>query len=145
MEAKDKFLYSDETFKLIGLCMQVHRELGCGFLEPVYQEAFEILLKREQIPYEREKLLPIYFLGERLQKEYYADFVCYGKVILEFKAVSALTAAHEAQLMNYMKAAGIEVGLLCNFAQTSFTYRRFVRSAESAKSAGEEGEGNTTD
>ena len=119
-------IYSDETYKLIGLCMKVHRELGCGFLEPVYQEAFEMLLKAEGVPYRRECLLPIYFLGQKLNKEYYADFVCYDKIILEFKAVSELTSVHEAQLMNYLKASKMAVGLLCNFAQPSFVYRRIV-------------------
>ena len=122
----EKLLYSDETYKLIGLCMKVHRELGCGFLEPVYQEAFEMLLKAEGVPYQREKQLPIYFMGQKLTKEYFADFVCYDKIILEFKAVSSLTAAHEAQLMNYLKASKMRMGLLCNFAETSFVYRRFV-------------------
>ena len=123
---REKLLYSDETYKLIGLCMKVHRELGCGFLEPVYQEAFEMLLKAESVPYQREKLLPIYFMGQKLTKEYFADFVCYDKIILEFKAVSSLTAAHEAQLMNYLKASKMRMGLLCNFAEPSFVYRRFV-------------------
>ena len=126
MDKSDGLMYADETYKLIGLCMKVHRELGCGFLEPVYQEAFEMLLKMEGIPYQREKLLPIYFLGQKLTKEYYADFVCYDKIILEFKAASALTTAHEAQLMNYLKASKMKLGLLCNFAEPSFVYRRFV-------------------
>lgn len=122
----DGLIYSDETYKLIGLCMKVHRELGCGFLEPVYQEAFEMLLKDEGIHYQREKLLPIYFLGRKLNKEYYADFVCYDKIVLEFKAVSSLTPVHEAQLMNYLKASKMKLGLLCNFAESSFVYRRLI-------------------
>jgi len=121
-----ELLYPDESYKLVGMCMEVHRELGCGFLEPVYQEAFEVLLKKEGVPYEREKPLPIYFMGERLEKEYYADFFCYGKILLEFKAVSTLSAAHEAQLMNYLKASRLKVGLLCNFSQSPFVYKRFV-------------------
>ena len=110
-------IYSEETYQLVGLAMQVHRELGCGFLEPVYQEAFEILLKKNGVPYEREKLLPIYFMGEKLKKEYYADFVCYGKIIVEFKAVSSLTPVHDAQVMNYLKATRFKLGLLFNFGQ----------------------------
>lgn len=122
----EELLFSSETYKIIGLCMEVHRELGCGFLEPVYQEAFEVLLRREKVPYEREKLLPIFFEGIKLKKEYFADFVCFDKIILEFKAVSALTPMHEAQLLNYLKATGLKVGLLCNFAQRSFVYRRII-------------------
>ena len=123
---EEGLIYSDETYKLIGLCMKVHRELGCGFLEPVYQEAFEMLLKAEGVSYRRECLLPIYFMGQKLNKEYYADLVCYDKIILEFKAVSELTSVHEAQLMNYLKASKMKAGLLCNFAQPSFVYRRIV-------------------
>lgn len=106
--------------------MQVHRELGSGFLEPVYQEAFEIMLKKSGVPYEREKRLPIYFMGEELKKEYYADFVCYDKIIVEFKAVSQLTAAHEAQVMNYLKAAKFKLGMLFNFGEQSLVHRRLV-------------------
>ena len=126
MDGRDELIYSDETYGIIGLCMKVHRELGPGFLEPVYQEAFEILLKAEGIPYRRECPMPIYFLGQRLKKDYYADFVCYDKIILEFKAVSSLTSVHEAQLMNYLKASKMRLGLLCNFAQASFVHRRLV-------------------
>lgn len=122
----ENVIYAEESYRLVGLCMKVHGELGCGFLEPVYQEAFEVLLKREGIPYAREKVMPIYFMGEKLKKEYYADFVCYDRIILEFKAVSALTSAHEAQLLNYLKASKLKLGLLCNFAQPSFAYRRIA-------------------
>ena len=121
-----ELIYSEETYRLIGLAMQVHRELGCGFLEPVYQEAFEILLMKNGVPYEREKLLPIYFMGERLKKEYCADFVCYGKIIVEFKVVSALSPVHDAQVMNYLKATRLKLGLLFNFGQESLVHRRFV-------------------
>jgi len=121
-----ELIYRDEAYVLVGLCMKVHRELGCGFLEAVYQEAFEILLKDAHIDHEREKRLPIRFMGKVLSKEYYADFICYGKILLEFKAVSELTAVHEAQVMNYLKAGGFKLGLLCNFGQTSFVYRRIA-------------------
>lgn len=119
-------VYPEEAYQLVGLAMQVHRELGCGFLEPVYQEAFEILLLKNAVPYEREKMLPIYFMGEKLKKEYFADFVCFDKIIVEFKAVSELTAVHEAQVMNYLKATQFRLGLLFNFGQTSLAHRRIV-------------------
>jgi GxxExxY protein len=119
-------VYPEEAYQLVGLAMQVHRELGCGFLEPVYQEAFEILLLKNAVPYEREKMLPIYFMGEKLKKEYFADFVCFDKIIVEFKAVSELTAVHEAQVMNYLKATQFKLGLLFNFGQTSLAHRRIV-------------------
>ena len=119
-------IYPEESYRIVGVAMQVHRELGCGFLEPVYQEALEILLKKEGIPYEREKRLPIYFMGELLNKEYFADFVCFGKIIVELKAVSQLTPVHEAQILNYLKASGCKLGLLLNFGQASLVHRRIV-------------------
>ena len=119
-------IYPEEAYRIVGVAMQVHRELGCGFLEPVYQEALEILLKKEGIPYEREKRLPIYFMGELLRKEYFADFVCFGKIIVELKAVSQLTPVHEAQVLNYLKASGCKLGLLLNFGQASLVHRRIV-------------------
>ena len=119
-------IYPEEAYKIVGAAMQVHRELGCGFLEPVYQEALEILLKKEGIPYEREKRLPIYFMGEILNKEYFADFVCFGKIIVELKAVSQLTPVHEAQVLNYLKASGYKLGLLLNFGQASLVHQRIV-------------------
>ena len=119
-------IYPEEAYRIVGVAMQVHRELGCGFLEPVYQEALEILLKKEGIPYEREKRLPIYFMGTLLNKEYFADFVCFGKIIVELKAVSQLAPVHEAQVLNYLKASGCKLGLLLNFGQASLVHRRIV-------------------
>ena len=81
--------------------MEVHNELGNGFLEPVYQEALEEELKIQNIPYEREKLLTVVYKGKKLNKEYYADFVCYGNIIVELKAVSVLSKPHKAQVLNY--------------------------------------------
>lgn len=122
-----EILYKDESYKLVGLGMLVHRELGSGYLEAVYQEAFEIALKQENIPYDREKTLRIKFLGQWLKKEYVADFVCFDKIIVEMKAVSSLTSSHEAQVMNYLKATGCRLGLLFNFGADSFQYRRLVK------------------
>ena len=121
-----EILYKDESYKLVGLGMEVHRELGHGFLEAVYQEAFEILLKRDGVPYAREKPIKIKFYDQYLKKEYFADFLCYDKIILEFKAVSELNSSHEAQVLNYLKATGCRLGLLFNFGQLHFTYRRLA-------------------
>ena len=121
-----ELLYGDESYKLVGLGMEVHRELGHGFLEAVYQEAFEILLKRDGVPYAREKPIKIKFYDQYLKKEYFADFLCYDKIILEFKAVSELNSSHEAQVLNYLKATGCRLGLLFNFGQLHFTYRRLA-------------------
>lgn len=119
-------IYKEEAYSLIGLAMDVHNELGNGFLEPVYQEAFEMLLKQHGIPYTREQRLPIYFRGQKLAKEYIADFICYGKIIIELKAVSSLSAIHEAQLLNYLKATNMKLGLLINFGESSLKYRRII-------------------
>jgi len=99
--------------------MEVHHELGNGFLEAVYQEALEEEFKIQNIPYEREKYLPIEYKGKTLSKEYFADFICYDDIIVELKAVTKIVAAHKAQVINYLKAADKEVGLLFNFGENS--------------------------
>ena len=124
----NKFLHKQETFDIIGACMAVHSELGNGFLEPAYQEALEIALADEGIPFEREKQLKIAFRGRELKKKYFADFVCFDKVIVELKALSELTGEHEAQLLNYLKATGMKVGLLVNFGAKSLQHKRMVLS-----------------
>ena len=128
------------TYAIIGAAMEVHRELGCGFLEPVYQEAMAIELQERGILHGREVELPIAYKGRRLACQYRADFVCFESVIVELKAVSVLTGIHEAQVINYLKATGLEVGLLINFGEESLVYKRFIRSssAQSAKSADKE-------
>ena len=120
-------IYKEESYKIIGACMEVHKELGCGFLEAVYQEALEIEFKNQGIPYEREKELKIYFKGIELRKRYNADFICYDKIIVEVKALSALISDHEAQLLNYLKTTGYKLGLLVNFGEQSLKYKRMVR------------------
>jgi len=117
-------LFEDETKKILNACMEVHKELGNGFLEAVYQEALELELKRQKIPYEREKLLPIMYKGKQLEKEYYADFVCFEKIILELKSVSVLTTSHKAQIINYLKASNNKIGLLINFGCNSLKWER---------------------
>jgi GxxExxY protein len=117
-------IYKEESYKIIGACMEVHKELGCGFLEPVYQEALEIVFKKNGIPYQREKELSIMFYGEPLKKTYNADFVCYDKIILELKALSALLPEHEAQVINYLKTSDFKLGILVNFGSASLEYKR---------------------
>ena len=97
--------------------MKVYNTLGCGFLEAVYQEALEIELDKRHIPYEREKELEICYDGIKLGKKYVADFVCYGKIILELKAVKELDDSHRSQLYNYLKATGFKLGFLINFGK----------------------------
>ncbi len=120
-------LYQQESYNLIGALMTVHRELGCGFLESVYQEAFEKELQLRHIPFEREKEFEIYYKGHKLTKTFVSDFVCYDKIIVELKAVEQLNEAHYAQTLNYMKITGHKLGLLVNFAKPKLEYQRIVR------------------
>ncbi len=108
--------------------MEVHRLLGCGFLEPVYQEALAIEFDRRQIPFLREEDCPIVYKGHPLDTTYCADFICYGSVIVELKALSRMSGTEEAQVINYLKATGHKVGLLINFGTRSLEHRRFVLS-----------------
>ncbi len=110
--------YKEESFDIVGAAMQVYNILGNGFLEAVYQEAFEIELRTRGIPYEREKELVIYYEGIELQKKFYADFVCFGNIIVELKAVSKLENVHRSQVYNYLKATGKKLGLLINFGSS---------------------------
>lgn len=120
-------LYPEESYSIIGAAMSVHRELGNGFLEEVYQEALEMEFKLKGIPYEREKLITITYKGKQLKKHYKADFVCYGKIIVELKALSELCSEHKSQVLNYLKATDMKLGLLINFGESSLEYERLVR------------------
>ena len=122
----EKIYCKEESGKILKACFEVHNELGNGFLEPVYQEALELEFKSQKIPYEREKLLPIMQKGHVLNKEYYADFVCYESIIVELKSVSVLVKAHRAQLLNYLNAANKKVGLLVNFGEKSLKWERIT-------------------
>ena len=106
--------------------MEVHRELGCGFLEPVYQEALEIEFVEKGVPHFREKALNLAYKGRPLKKNYVADFVCFDEIIVELKALSSITQDHYAQVLNYLKASGLRLGLLINFGAKSLEYKRII-------------------
>ena len=108
-------LYSDLTYAINGAAFHVYNKLGHGFLEAVYQEALEIEFKLRDIPYEREKRFNIVYKGNLLEQQYIADFVCYGKIIIELKSVSEVTDVHRAQVINYLKITGLRLALLQNF------------------------------
>ena len=107
--------------------MEVHKTLGCGFLEPVYQEALSIEFNKQHIPYEKERVLSINYKDIELEKKYIADFVCFDKIIVELKALSSLNSEHESQVLNYLKATNYKLGILVNFGEKSLTYKRMVR------------------
>ena len=119
-------IYKEESYRIIGACFEVHKILGNGFLEAVYQEALEIEFKVQNIPYEREKTLTIQYKNNILNKKYIADFVCFDKIILELKAFSELASEHESQVLNYLKSTGFKLGLLVNFGESSLTFKRLV-------------------
>ncbi len=115
------------TYAIIGAAMEVHRTLGHGFLEPVYQEALAIELELQNIPHQREVGLPIRYKDRVLSTGYRADFIYFNReVLVEIKALSELSSSWEAQVINYLKATGIEVGLLINFGVPSLQYKRLV-------------------
>ena len=115
-----------QTYAIIGAAMEIHRQLGHGFLEAVYQEAAVIEFPLKQIPFERELSLPIKYKNVLLPTHYRADFVCFFEIIVEFKALSRLSSVEEAQILNYLKATGMKRGLLINFGASSLQYKRLV-------------------
>ena len=122
------FLYKEESYKILGAAFAVHRELGCGFLERVYQDALEYEFRERGIPYEREKKIQIMYKGKLLGEPYRADFVCYGKIIIELKAVKTLEDTHYAQVLNYLKATKMKLGILVNFHDTFIVPKRIVNT-----------------
>jgi len=119
-------LYKQESYNIVGACMAVHRELGNGFLESVYQEALELEFKERGIPYARESKLTIYYKEHTLEQYFIADFICYDKIVIELKAVEALDSAHVSQVLNYLNSGDTQLGLLVNFGESSLVYKRLV-------------------
>ena len=111
----DRLLYKEESYAIIGAMFAVHKELGAGFLERVYQDALEYEFQERGIPYEREKEIRVMYKGKPLGEPYRADFICYNKIIVELKAVKELEKLHNAQVINYLKITGFKLGILVNF------------------------------
>jgi GxxExxY protein len=123
-----ELLYKEEVFKLVGLCMEIHRELGKGHDEVIYKDAFVVELQRGQIPFARELKHEVTYKGMVLPHHYYADFVVWSKILFEAKAVEKLTEAHVKQVLNYLAASKLELGLLVNFGGDSLEWKRVVLS-----------------
>jgi len=120
-------IYRDpKTFEIIGAAMEVHRELGSGFLEAVYQEALSIEFGLKKIPFKKEIELPIRYKEAVLSTSYRADFICYDDVIVELKAITQMTGKEETQIINYLKATRLKIGLLLNFGSSKLEYKRFI-------------------
>jgi GxxExxY protein len=108
-------LFKEESYKIVGACFEVYREKGCGFLEPVYQECLDIELRLQGILYVAQQPLALTYKNLLLRSTYVPDFICYDKIVLEIKTAKELTDEHRAQLLNYLKATGLKLGLLVNF------------------------------
>jgi len=123
----DDFPLKDETYQVLGACFEVYNEMGRGFLESVYQECLEVELASYGIPFEAQQPIELVFKGQELHRTFTPDLLCFGKVIVELKAVRRLAAEHRAQLINYLKAGRLEVGLLVNFGSyPQLEYERIV-------------------
>jgi GxxExxY protein len=123
---KVDLIYKEECYKIVGLCMEVHKILGFGFSEVVYKDALELELKNANVPYQREKLYDIAYKGTVLPHKYKADFVVYNKIITEIKAAKGIVEAHTKQTLNYVSAANIKLGIVINFGEESLKYKRVV-------------------
>jgi GxxExxY protein len=122
--------YDEGTYKIIGAAMEVHRHLGCGFLEAVYGDALAIEFANRNIPFEREKTVNINYKDVTLAHYYVADFVCYDSIIVELKAVAELNKTFDSQVLNYLNATGYESGLLINFGEQSMKHHRIFNASK---------------
>jgi GxxExxY protein len=119
-------IYKNESYSIIGKCMEVHNALGHGFLEVVYKDALELIFEQDGILFEREKGYDVLFRGKSLPHKFFADFVVFDKIIFEVKCVGTLTDEHIAQTINYLKVSGYTLGLLVNFGRGKLEYKRLV-------------------
>jgi len=123
-----ELLFKDESYRIVGACFEVYNEEGSGFVEPVYQECLEIELEMQGIAFQAQQQLQLSYKGRKLKQVYIPDFVCFGQIIVEIKAVSKLCDEHRAQVHNYLKATGFRLGLLINFgSHPKLEYERIVR------------------
>ena len=125
MDENNNIIYKDLSYKIVELALEVHNELGCGFLEKVYENALMMLFEREGIPAKQQAPADVYFQNKVIG-QYFADILVDNKVILELKTVDAISDVHNAQVLNYLRATGVKLGLIMNFAKPRFEYKRLV-------------------
>ena len=123
MNKEKDMIYPREAYSIVGVAMEVQNELGCGFAELVYHEALNIELKLCNIPYETEKFIKITYKGYLLERTYKADLVCYDNIVVELKAVDKLKTEHTSQLLNYLKATNLPLGILINFGEKPLKFK----------------------
>jgi GxxExxY protein len=127
MKEEKELIFKEEVYAIVGAAMEVHVELGPGFMEAVYHAAIKIELTNRKIPFESEKSAPIFYKGRQLETGYRADLICYDRIIVELKALDRLTSKEEAQMLNYLKATGMRVGALINFgSHGKLEWRRYA-------------------
>ena len=119
----DKYILQEETYAIVGAAIEVHKQLGCGFTEKVYQDAFEVQLKEEGVKYEREKHIDLVFHEIKLEHDFFYDFLIEDKIGVELKALSEIIGEFESQIINYLHVSNHKLGLLLNFGSTSLEYR----------------------
>src|SRR5260370_37763712 len=123
-----EIVHKDESYKIMGACFEVYREIGCGFTEPIYKECLELELGLQAIPFRSDCSLVLAYKGHKLEKHFELDFVCYELIVVDIKALAALTNEHRAQVHNYLKATDLKLGLLVNFGTyPKLEYERIVR------------------
>jgi GxxExxY protein len=121
-----ELMFKEEVYAIIGAAMEVHREKGCGFAEPIYHDCMEIELADRKVPAEAQNEMRISYKGRLLKKTYLADFVAFGKIIVELKALDKLTSLEDSQVINYLKSSDLEVGVLIKFGSPSLEWKRIV-------------------
>ncbi|MCP4267900.1 MAG: GxxExxY protein [Candidatus Brocadiaceae bacterium] len=132
---KDKLIYKEESYEILGACFEVYKERGCGLLEAVYQECLEIEFELRNIPFSSQTALTLYYKERELKQKYVPDFECYKKIIVELKAVKELCDEHRAQVFNYLRATGYQLGLIVNFGHyPKLEHERIVLTHHSSSS-----------
>ncbi len=129
MDANEReLILKDEVYQIVGAAMEVSNQMGCGFLEAVYQEALGIELDERRIPHVPQKRIVISYKGRALNKEYIADFLCHDQIVVEIKAIKAITGIEESQILNYLKATNLPLGLIVNFGTPQLEWKRYANT-----------------